>query len=84
MAAAGSLLVFVSVLATTPPGLASLPVLLLTSARSGSGAAAAYAVGAAAGLALATMLVLVVVLTVFGLVMPLGQLSRRRRTKRVQ
>jgi hypothetical protein len=48
-------LVFGGVLLSTPPGLVSLPDLLLGPARGARGAAEAYAVGAAASLSLLTL-----------------------------
>ena len=51
-------LVFLAVLLSTPPGLVSLPDLMLGPARGARGAAEAYAVGAAASLALLTLLLL--------------------------
>ena len=50
--------VFIGVLLSTPPGLVSLPDLVLGPARGARGAAEAYAVGAAASLSLLTLLVL--------------------------
>ena len=50
-------LVFVGVLLDTPPGLVSLPDLVLGPARGARGAAEAYAVGAAASLSLLVLLV---------------------------
>jgi hypothetical protein len=47
--------VFCGVLLTTPPGLMSLPDLVLGPARGARGAAEAYAVGAAASLSLLTL-----------------------------
>jgi hypothetical protein len=64
--------VFAAVLISTPPGLVSLPDLVLGPARGVRGAAEAYAVGAAASLALATLL------AVAGLV-ALWKLVGRRR-----
>jgi hypothetical protein len=52
-----ALAVFCAVLLSTPPGLVSLPDLLLGPARGARGAAEAYAVGAAATLSLVTLLV---------------------------
>jgi hypothetical protein len=65
-------LVFAGVLLSTPPGLVSLPDLVLGPARGARGAAEAYAVGAAASLALA-------VLVVSGAVVAFSKLVRRRR-----
>jgi hypothetical protein len=50
-----ALAVFGGVLLSTPPGLSSLPDLLLGPARGARGAAEAYAVGAAASLSLLTL-----------------------------
>jgi hypothetical protein len=55
LVAAGA--VFVGVLLSTPPGLVSLPDLVLGPARGARGAAEAYAVGAAASLSLLTLAV---------------------------
>lgn len=52
-----ALVVLVAVLVITPPGLASLPEIVLGPARSGTGAAAAYAAGAATCLALVALLI---------------------------
>jgi hypothetical protein len=64
--------VFAGVLLSTPPGLVSLPDLVLGPARGARGAAEAYAVGAAASLSL-------LVLLVCGGVVALSKLVGRRR-----
>jgi hypothetical protein len=64
--------VFAGVLLSTPPGLVSLPDLVLGPARGARGAAEAYAVGAAASLSL-------LVLLLSGGVVALSKLVGRRR-----
>ena len=61
--------VFCGVLLTTPPGLMSLPDLVLGPARGARGAAEAYAVGAAASLSLLTLVLTAGVVAFWKLVM---------------
>jgi hypothetical protein len=63
-----ALAVFCGVLLSTPPGLVSLPDLLLGPARGARGAAEAYAVGAAASLSLLTLMVTAGVVALWKLV----------------
>jgi hypothetical protein len=61
--------VFCGVLLSTPPGLVSLPDLIVGPARGARGAAEAYAVGAAASLSLLTLAVTAGVVALWKLVM---------------
>jgi hypothetical protein len=60
--------VFCGVLLSTPPGLVSLPDLMLGPARGARGAAEAYAVGAAAALSLLSLLLTAGVVALWKLV----------------